>query len=76
MTLPRRVYYQASEWTKSGNNEWSILFYNAYKIFEHEVLNMGVVAACRVGFCTNLENFRKVESVTSTRNSSRFDPNS
>jgi len=55
MTLPRRVYCQASEWTKSGDNESRILFYNAYKIFKHEVLNVGVVAACRVGFWTDLD---------------------
>ena len=75
MTLPRRVYCQTSGWTKSGVNEWRILFYNAEKILEHEVLNMGVVAACRVGFWTDLHNIR-VESVILTGNSSRLDPNS
>ena len=55
MTLPRRVYCQTSEWTKRGDDAWRILFYNAYKILEHEVLNMGVVAACRVGLWTELD---------------------
>jgi hypothetical protein len=41
--------------TKSGDDGCRILFDNADKIFEHEVVNVGVVFACRVGFWTDLD---------------------